>query len=191
MSLDKFKYTKTKFKDLLILERNSFIDTRGSFLRIFNKKKFKRLGFNYEIDSINYSVVKKKGTIKGLHFQTPPHAEAKIVTCLKGSIYDVCVDLRKDSKTFLKCHYEILTQKNKKSLMIPKGFAHGFQTLEHNCELLYLHSNSYRKTSESGINFKDKVLSINWPLKVSIISKRDMCHRKISKNFKGLKINEM
>ena len=188
MTLDQFKSYKTKLKDLIIIKRNYYFDTRGSFSRIFSKKIFHKLGFKEYIDSINYSMVKKRGTIKGLHFQKPPHAETKIVTCIKGSIYDVCVDLRYGSKTFLKYHAEILSEKNKKSLLIPRGFAHGFQTLEDDSAVLYFHSTSYNKASESGISVLDSKLNINWPIKISKISKRDKNHNSINRSFKGLKI---
>ena len=104
MSLDKFKKSNTKIKDLIVVNRNKFIDSRGSLLRIFSKKGFNKLGYAEKIDSINVAEVKNKGTIKGFHFQKPPYSEIKIVTCIKGSISDVAIDLRSSSKTFLSHH---------------------------------------------------------------------------------------
>ena len=100
MSLDKFKKSNTKIKDLIVVNRNNFIDSRGSLLRIFSKKGFNKLGYAELVDSINVTEVKNKGTVKGFHFQKPPHSEIKIVTCIKGSISDVAIDLRSSSKTF-------------------------------------------------------------------------------------------
>ena len=188
MSLDKFKKSNTKIKDLIVVNRNKFIDSRGSLLRIFSKKGFNKLGYPEIIDSINVTEVKNKGTIKGFHFQKPPHSEIKIVTCIKGSISDVAIDLRSSSKTFLCHHVEKLSERNKKSLIIPKGFAHGFQALENNCIILYIHSNSYQKKSESGLNVLDKKLNVKWPIKINKISKRDRGFKYIDNNFKGLKI---
>ena len=188
MSLDKFKKINTKIKDLIVVNRNIFIDSRGSLLRIFSKKGFNKLGYADLVDSINVTEVKHKGTIKGFHFQKPPHSEIKIVTCIKGSISDVAIDLRSTSKTFLSHHTEKLSERNKKSIVIPKGFAHGFQALEDNCIILYLHSNSYQKKSESGLNVLDKKLNVKWPIKIYKISARDRGFKYIDNNFKGLKI---
>ena len=188
MSLDKFKKTNTKIKDLIVVNRNIFIDTRGSLLRIFSKKGFNKLGYAELVDSINVTEVKNKGTIKGFHFQKPPHSEIKIVTCIKGSISDVAIDLRSSSKTFLSHHTEKLSERNKKSIVIPKGFAHGFQALEDNCIILYIHSNSYQKKSESGLNVLDKKLNVKWPIKINKISARDRGFKYIDNNFEGLKI---
>ena len=188
MSLDKFTKLNTKIKDLIVVNRNTFIDSRGSLLRVFSQKGFNKLGYNELVDSINIAEVKNKGTIKGFHFQKPPHSEIKIVTCIKGSISDVAIDLRSSSKTFLKHHVEKLSERNKKSIVIPKGFAHGFQTLEDNCILLYIHSNSYQKKYESGLNVLDKKLNVKWPIKINKISARDRGFKYIDNYFKGLKI---
>ena len=111
-----------------------------------------------------------------------------MVSCIKGKIFDVIVDLRKNSKTFLKTYSEILSEKNQKSLIVPKGFAHGFQALEDNCEILYFHSENYNSDYEDGIKYNDPQLSIKWPKNTTKISKRDDNFKLILENFKGLKI---
>ena len=123
-----------------------------------------------------------------MHFQYPPDAEMKIVTCIKGSIFDVGVDLRSGSKTFLEWHAERLTQDDHRSLVIPEGFAHGFQTMTDDCELLYLHTATYNPNSEGALHPLDDKLSIKWPLPVGEMSYRDKNHPMIASNFKGVNL---
>ena len=118
-------------------------------------------------------MTKQKGTIRGMHFQNPPHAEMKIVRCVKGSIFDVAVDLRKDSPTLLRWHGEILSADNMKALVIPEGCAHGFQSLEDDVELVYISTSPYCKEAEGGIRFDDPKVQIQWPLPVTVISEKD------------------
>ena len=136
---------------------------------------------------INHSFTRHKGTLRGLHFQHPPHAERKLVSCIQGEVFDVAVDLRADSPTFLQWHGEILSAQNQRSLYIPKGFAHGFQTLTDDCELIYLHSTEYQAQFEDGLNAHDARLNIDWPLSASEISARDQAFKPLSIDFKGLK----
>ena len=126
-----------------------------------------------------------------MHFQHPPHSEKKIVSCTKGKVYDVVVDIRKNSPTFLKYFGIILSDKNFKSLIIPEGFAHGFQTLSQNCEMLYFHTSDFRQDAEGGIDALDPSINIDWPLDVSERSLRDLSHDKISYSFLGVDFNEM
>jgi len=158
---------------LYIIEPELKTDERGYFARIFCKKEFTKIGFNFEIVQINRSFNKKKGTIRGLHFQTPPKAEDKIISCVKGAIYDVAIDLRKDSPTFGQWVAEKLTEDNKKMFLIPKGFAHGFQTLTDNTEILYFMSEFYSPEYESGVRWNDPFFNIKWPLKPTLISRKD------------------
>jgi len=158
---------------LYIIEPELKTDERGYFARIFCKKEFTKIGFNFEIVQINRALNKKKGTIRGLHFQTPPKAEDKIISCVKGAIYDVAIDLRKDSPTFGRCVAEKLTEDNKKMFLIPKGFAHGFQTLTDNTEILYFMSEFYSPEYESGVRWNDPFFNIKWPLKPTLISRKD------------------
>jgi dTDP-4-dehydrorhamnose 3,5-epimerase len=130
----------------------------------------------------------RRGTVRGLHFQRPPHAEAKLVTCLHGQVFDVAVDLRAGSPTFLQWHAEELTESNGRSLLIPEGFAHGFQTLSEHCELLYVHSATFVPSSEGGINAHDNAIGVDWPLPIAELSERDASHPLLDAEFGGLKL---
>lgn len=121
-----------------------------------------------------------------MHFQCPPHVETKIVSCLKGEIFDVAVDIRKGSPTFLFWHAEILSAANQKSMLIPEGFAHGFQTLSKGCELIYLHTSSYAPGCEGGLNVHDPRLAIAWPLDIAELSNRDQSFSCVDDEFEGL-----
>ena len=129
-----------------------------------------------------------KGAIRGLHYQHPPHAETKIVNCLRGKVFDVAIDIRRGSPTFLKWHGEILSAENKTGLYIPEGFAHGFQTLTEECELLYLHDTCYESTAEDGLNFLDPHFDISWPLMPTDCSNRDKNFSLINNSFAGVVI---
>lgn len=170
----------------MVLERIPISDERGWFDRFFCSEELFQAGIRKNIVQINRTLTRKKGTVRGMHFQHPPHTEMKIVSCLKGSIFDVAVDLRPDSKTFLQWHSEILTQDNHRSLVIPEGFAHGFQSLTENCELLYLHTAAYNPDSEGALNVLDPALGIKWPLIVDGISERDKKHPMLSSDFSGV-----
>ena len=146
---------------------------------LINKKK---------ICQINRTLTRKKGAVRGLHFQKPPHAETKIVSCLKGKVWDVVVDLREGSSTFLSYHAVELSADNHKSYLIPEGFAHGFQTLTSDCELLYFHTAEYNKYSEGAINAIDSKIGIEWPKKITEVSERDKNHLMLDDNFKGIKL---
>ena len=130
-------FHKTKIEGLYIIEPELRVDERGYFARVFCKEELAKIGFNFEVVQINRSLNKKKGIIRGMHLQKPPKAEDKIIQCIKGAIYDVAVDLRKGSRTFGQWVAEELTEYNKKMFLMPKGFAHGFQSLRDNSEILY------------------------------------------------------
>ena len=182
------KFKETEIKGLIVIEVVPFQDHRGKFYRVYCKNELKNIGYNKELVQINQSLTKKKGTIRGMHFQYPPKAETKIIKCLKGSIFDVVVDLRYKSTTFLYWHSETLTADNMKMLYIPEGFAHGFQTLEDNSELLYFHTESYSPDYESGIKYNDPKIGIKWPLEIADISVRDRGFKLLDNNFKGLNL---
>ena len=167
------KFKETLIKDLWIIEPEPFYDNRGRFYRVYCEEELKRIGHNKTIVQVNSSFTKHKGTIRGMHFQFPPKTEIKIVKCVKGSIFDVAVDLRKDSPTFLKWHGEVLTAENMKLMYIPEGFAHGFQTFEDDCDFLYLNTEFYSPEYEGGIRYNDPKIRIEWPLKAINISQRD------------------
>jgi len=145
-------------------------------------------GWNWPISQINHALTKVVGTIRGMHFQYPPKAEAKLVSCLRGVVWDVAVDLRRGSPTFLRWHAEELSAANRRALLIPPGFGHGFQSLESDCELLYLHSEPYDPTLEGALNPRDPALGITWPLAVTVMSDKDAQRSMISPDFEGVSL---
>jgi dTDP-4-dehydrorhamnose 3,5-epimerase len=137
---------------------------------------------------INHTLTAKAGTVRGMHFQQPPHAEMKLGCCLRGEVYDVAVDLRKDSPTLLHWHAEVLTESNHKTFVIPEGVAHGFQTLTEDCELIYLHTAPYAPDAESALNALDPRLGISWPMPITERSARDQNHTMLTTDFSGLSV---
>ncbi len=182
------KFVKTKLNGLIIIEPEPFLDERGKFYRIYCENELKEIGHRKKIAQINQSFINNKGAVRGMHFQYPPKTEIKIVKCLKGSVLDVAIDLRKNSDNFLGWHSEILSEKNMKMLYIPEGFAHGFQALEKNSELLYLHTEFYSPDYEQGIKYDDPKIGINWPLEITDVSERDKSFKLIDDSFKGIEI---
>ncbi len=185
--MQNFNFNLTSLSGLYVVNRNLAKDERGFFSRFFCAKEYQRIGFDSQIAQMNHSMTKEKGTVRGFHYQNPPFTEVKIVSCIKGSIFDVVIDIRRNSPTFLKWYSIKLSDNNNKSLYIPAGFAHGFQSLEDNCELLYMHSEYYNQGSEGGLNILDPALCVEWPLSITCVSQRDANHPKINKStFKGL-----
>jgi len=169
-----------------MIELQPFADERGWFARYYCKDEFKQIGHNKEWVQLNHSVTYAKGAIRGMHFQQAPFKEIKLVRCIAGAVFDVIIDLRKSSQTFLKWLGVELSAENKKMLYIPEGFAHGFQCLSDNCELLYHHTEFYTPDAEAGIRHDDPMISIQWPLPVTTVSKRDAVHPYLDGNFKGI-----
>jgi dTDP-4-dehydrorhamnose 3,5-epimerase len=172
----RFEIIDLPLKGLKLVKRKPLIDARGFLSRLFCGKEFEQAGINLPIKQINHTRTAKQGTVRGMHFQRSPFAEAKFVSCLVGSVFDVAVDLRVGSPTYLQWHGEVLSSENQYSLHIPEGFAHGFQTLTEDCELLYLHSASYHPSAEGALNALDPCLSIAWPLAITELSDRDKKH---------------
>ena len=183
---DRFILTPTILDGLIIVDHKQLEDNRGSFERVYCESAFAEIGLDDKVNQINISRTSRKGAVRGLHYQTQPHCEDKIVRCLRGKILDVCVDLRRSSSTFLKWHGEVLDCDMRRSILIPKGFAHGFQTLTDNCEVLYVHTAPYVPDASAGIHYLDSKLAINWPLPVSDISKRDTMWPKLPEDFIGV-----
>ncbi len=171
--------------ELKVAHLTPFKDKRGAFYRLFCSEKFNNVLNGKNIVQINLSITKKNNTIRGMHFQHPPFSEIKIIKCLKGSVFDVLVDLRKDSETFLQWHGVELNAINDKMIVIPEGFAHGFQTLTDDVELLYLHTESYNSNAEDGIKHNDARINIKWPYPPINISERDENFKLLDENFKG------
>lgn len=184
--MSRFTFTPTPLQGVYIVKPKPIKDDRGYFERYFCAQDFAEIGLQKPIAQINHSYTKGIGSIRGLHYQTAPHYETKIVRCLKGSIYDVAVDIRKDSPTFLQYFGIELSEENGKYLYIPEGFAHGFQTLSDEAEILYLVSEPFNPQADSGLNALDPVLSISWPLSLGHISDKDKNALFITQDFKGV-----
>ncbi len=167
------KITQTKIKGVYIIEPQPREDSRGYFARVFAKEELKKAGVSFSIVHINRSLSKDKGVIRGLHYQRNPKSEDKITQCLSGKIFDVALDLRKDSRTYGQWVGEILDPKSKRMLLIPKGCAHGFQTLEKNCLIEYFVTEYYSPSHELGIRYNDPFFKIKWPIKPAIVSEKD------------------
>ena len=167
------KIIPTKIKDVLIIEPDIFEDSRGWFIESCNKKKLAEAGIEIEFIQSNHSFTKKRGTLRGMHFQHHPHSQSKLVRCIKGTILDVVVDLRKNSPTYKKYVAVELTEDNKKQLFIPKGFAHGILTLTDNVEVYYKIDNYYHKQSEGFLNFNDPEINIDWGISNPTLIDRD------------------
>jgi dTDP-4-dehydrorhamnose 3,5-epimerase len=178
----------TKFSGAYIINTSPFIDIRGKFARFFCQQELSTVLGKREILNINFSSTEKKGTMRGLHYQRPPGAEMKLARCIRGSVFDVIVDVRKNSPTFLQWFGTELSAENMKMILIPEGFAHGFQSLENSVEMLYLHTAFYSQECEDALNCKDPTLNIAWPLEMTEISEKDNNHPFINSDFMGVKL---
>jgi dTDP-4-dehydrorhamnose 3,5-epimerase len=176
----------TPLQGLKVLQRNQVGDERGYIERMFCSKELEGLIPGKRIAQISNTMTVMCGTVRGMHFQYPPHAETKFVSCLRGEVFDVAVDVRQGSPTFLRWHAEILSGNNHRTLLIPDGFAHGFQTLTDHCELLYFHTNSYYPAAEGGLNVGDPQLDIHWPKPIIGLSPRDAARPMLTKEFVGV-----
>jgi dTDP-4-dehydrorhamnose 3,5-epimerase len=178
----------TPIAGLMVVETTPNLDERGAFYRLFCERELDTLIGPRRIVQINHSRTVSSGAVRGMHFQRPPHAEMKLVCCLKGRVWDVAVDLRANSTTFLKWHAEELEPNSARLMVIPEGFAHGFQVLEPESELLYLHTAPYVPNSEGGLRYDDSKLAIMWPLEATDLSRRDTNHPLIDSNFQALNV---
>jgi dTDP-4-dehydrorhamnose 3,5-epimerase len=178
----------TPLPGVRLVERTPLTDARGSLTRLFCADELLTAGWTKPIAQINQSITRGAGAVRGMHFQRGEHAEMKLVCCLRGRIWDVAVDIRADSPTFLTWHAEELSDANGRSMIVPEGFAHGFQVLSDECELLYLHSAAYSPIGEGGLRASDPRLAIAWPLPISMLSPRDAGHPLIEPGFAGLRL---
>jgi dTDP-4-dehydrorhamnose 3,5-epimerase len=181
--LSRFTVTDLPLAGLKLIERQRLGDSRGFLSRLFCAEELAAAGWHKPIAQINHTYTAQWGTVRGMHYQLPPYAEMKLVTCIQGEVWDVAVDLRTASLTFLHWHAEILSADNKRALLIPEGFAHGFQTLTNDVELLYCHSIAHNPNAEAGLNAKDSCLAINWPRAIKEQSTRDNSHPFITNEF--------
>lgn len=179
-------FTETKLKGSYLIDISPFSDERGWFARYYCSNEFEKIGHIKNWVQMNHSFSYKKGTLRGMHYQVAPYSEIKMVRCVAGVVFDVIIDLRKGSPTFLQWFGAELSAENKRIMYIPEGFAHGFQCLSGDCELLYHHSEFYYPDAEAGIRYDDKMINIEWPLPVSVISERDSNHTILGEDFKGI-----
>jgi dTDP-4-dehydrorhamnose 3,5-epimerase len=186
MTGGRFDVLRTPIDGLVILTRKPVGDQRGFLERLYCANDLRDVTGGLPIAQINRTLTSARGTVRGMHFQHPPHAELKLVTCLRGEVFDVAVDLRVGSPTFLRWHSVLLTEDNATTFVIPRGFAHGFQTMTDDCELLYVHSAAYRAEAEGGLNPRDPRLGIAWPSPITDLSERDASHPMITEQFRGI-----
>jgi len=184
--MSRFDFISTPLARLILVQRKAMEDQRGFLSRLYCAEEFREAGINQPIAQINHTLTRNKGAARGLHFQRPPYADTKLVSCLRGEIFDVAVDLRHDSPTFLQWHGAILSGTNRKSLLIPEGCAHGFQALTEDCELIYLHTAAYHPEAEGALNVADPRLNIAWPLPIGDLSERDRTRPFMGSDFPGI-----
>jgi dTDP-4-dehydrorhamnose 3,5-epimerase len=179
-------FTPTGLEGSYVIDPAPYRDERGWFARFYCKTEFAAIGHTKEWVQMNHSFTRDKGALRGLHYQQPPFREIKLVRCIAGSVYDVMIDLRNGSASFLQSFSIELSAENKKMLYIPEGFAHGFQVLSEDTELIYLHSEYYSSGAESGLRYDDPRLGIVWPMPVTVLSERDAAHPLLTDEFKGI-----
>lgn len=180
------KILQTALPSVLLVETAPISDERGAFTRFYCERELTSIIGNRHIVQINHSRTANAGAVRGMHYQHPPHAEMKLIRCLKGRVWDVAVDLRAGSPTFLQWHAEELTPGNARMMAIPEGCAHGFQVLEPDSELLYLHTAFYAPESEDCVSCNDPRLGIAWPLPVADLSRRDNSYPPLTADFSGI-----
>lgn len=168
------------------VQRQLHSDVRGIFARLFCTDELAAAGWTEPVMQINHSLTEHRGTVRGLHYQRPPHAEVKLVSCIRGEVWDVAVDLRPHSATYLRWHAERLNAHDGTALWIPAGFAHGFQALSDGAELVYVHSAAYAPQAEAGLNAIDPTLAIDWPLPIRTRSPRDVALPLLTPEFEGV-----
>ncbi len=180
------KTDKLPFSCTYLLTTDKFADERGSFSRIFDAKRLAEVGITKPIAQVNHSYTRHKGSFRGFHFQKPPFAEAKLIRCLRGELLDIFIDIRKNSPTFLQ-HFSVhLNGNTPQTLVLPEGFAHGFQTLTDDVVLIYLHTEFYTPEAEAGINLHDPKINIKLPLPISELSVKDKEIPFLSEYFTGI-----
>jgi dTDP-4-dehydrorhamnose 3,5-epimerase len=167
------KFTSLRLSGSYLIEPEPIADVRGSFARTFCRQQFQERGLKSPLEQCSFSFNHKKGTLRGMHFQKTPHAEAKLVRCTQGAIYDVILDLRPESPTYKQWEGIVLSSENRTLLYIPEGFAHGFQTLEDHTEVFYQISSPHVAASSSGVRWNDPAFAISWLSDVSVISSKD------------------
>jgi dTDP-4-dehydrorhamnose 3,5-epimerase len=184
--VSRFISSETPLAGVTVVERRSIKDVRGFLSRLFCATELVKAGWTRPVAQINHTLTRKRGTVRGLHFQHRPHAEMKLVMCLRGAVWDVAVDLRAGSETLLRWYATELSADNGRALLIPEGCAHGFQTLTDDCELLYCHSAPYVAESEGLVSVTDPRIGIGWPLSISEQSERDRSAADLPPEYSGI-----
>lgn len=184
--MSRLSITDLPLAGLKRVERQRLGDTRGFLARIFCAEELRAADWTGPVAQINQTHTARRGTVRGLHFQHPPQAEMKLVSCIRGEVWDVAVDVRAGSNTFLRWHAELLSAANNRAMLIPAGFAHGLQALSDDVELIYCHSAPYDASAEGGLNPRDPRLAIGWPLPVGPLSPRDAQHPMLDDTFAGV-----
>lgn len=179
-------FQQTKLKGAYLIDLEPFQDQRGLFARTYCQREFRQIGHWKPFVQFNHSLTRERGVIRGLHYQRPPHAEIKLIRCVRGRVFDVMIDLRRGSPTFLQYIGVELSDQNRRMIYIPEGFAHGFQTLEDNTELIYHHTAFYTPEAEGGLRYDDPLLNVQWPLAPTYLSEKDQNHLFVDDNFKGI-----
>ncbi len=184
----RFHASRTPMSGLIVLERLKIGDARGYLSRMFCAEELMDFGWLGPVVQINETATRTAGTLRGMHYQKPPFAEMKLVTCTRGSVFDAVVDVRRNSPTFLRHIWIELSEDNARSLLIPQGFAHGFQSLTEDVRLLYVHSAPHIAQAEAGLDATDPVLGIDWPLPITLRSDRDTAFERIAPDFEGVSL---
>ncbi|MFC4762368.1 dTDP-4-dehydrorhamnose 3,5-epimerase [Dyella koreensis] len=182
------KLQPTPLPDFMLIETMPVQDERGRFLRLFCETELASIRPALHFPQINLSTTFQRGSVRGMHFQRPPVAEAKLIRCIHGRVFDVAVDLRLGSPTFLQWHGVELTEDNQLQAFIPEGFAHGFQAMSDNAQLLYMHTESWNRSHEGGLRPDDPRLAISWPLPIAQISERDRSAPLLDNSFTGIQL---
>jgi dTDP-4-dehydrorhamnose 3,5-epimerase len=185
--MKRFDITDLPLKGLKRIDRKNIEDERGFFSRLFCTEELFSAGWYKANAQVNHTFTKRRGTVRGMHYQASQFAEMKLVTCIQGKVWDVAVDVREESPNYLKWYAEILSSSNQRSFLIPEGFAHGFQTLTNDATLIYCHSAPHNASFEGGLNPLDPKIDIKWPLPITDISEKDNNRSFISSDFKGVK----
>ena len=185
--MSRFAIAELPLAGVRLVERQRGGDARGFLSRLFCAQDLKAGCWTKPVAQINHTYTARAGTVRGMHFQRSGHAEMKLVSCVRGEVWDVAVDLRAGSPTFLCWHAERLSADNGRALLIPEGVAHGFQALTDDVELLYCHSAAYTPAAEAGLNPRDPRLAIGWPLAIAELSERDATHPMLESGFEGVR----
>jgi dTDP-4-dehydrorhamnose 3,5-epimerase len=186
--MSRFAVLDTPIADLKIVERFRHADERGFFSRMFCADELQAAGWSGPVAQINQTLTRRQGAVRGMHFQLPPDAEIKLVNCVRGRVFDVAVDLRQGSPTFLKWYGVELSPENGRALLVPEGFAHGFQALVPDCELIYFHSRAYQPASEGALHPREPRVGVAWPLEIAELSARDEGRPMLTSAFQGITV---